>query len=107
MNAAMIDGSFSERFEANRRYVVDEKGCIQCRFTDAGYFLQHWGVHFRTNRGMCGKPEISKEPCKTRTGEMLHVWYWRYAEVDAAQYAKLSPRQTDIETNRQKKRGDK
>lgn len=95
INAAIIDGSFAERFEDRYEYVVDEKGCITCTFTDAGYFLQNWGVHFRTNRGLSGRPEYSKEPCKAPSGGMLHVHYWRYAEVPAADYATLPPRGAD------------
>lgn len=92
LNAAKMDGSFSDKFEQRVQFVVDPKGCIECTFPDAAYFLFNWGVHFRTGYGMCGKDEFSQEPVKTRDGKHLHVWYWRYSEVPKAEYAKLPER---------------
>lgn len=103
LNAAIVDGSFSDKYEDRRRYVVDPKGCIQCTFDDATYFLFNWGVHFRTKYGMCGKDEHSREPVKTPEGQTLHVWYWRYAEVPAHEYNKLPERVVDKSTRRGKK----
>lgn len=92
LNAAKVDGSFSEKFEHRRQYVVDPKGCIECTFHDAGYFLFNWGVHFRTGYGLCGKDEHSREPVKAPNGQTMHIWYWRYAEVPVKEYEKLDPR---------------
>lgn len=102
-NAARVRGSFSTEFEQMIEYPVDEKGCIECTFSDAGYFLFNWGIHHKTNRGMCNKRELSTEPCKAPNGNMLHVHYWRYSEVDAADYEALEPRKKDDT----KKRGSK
>lgn len=92
LNSAMVDGSFSEKFEDIREFEVDSKGCISCMFDDAGYFLFNWGVHHKTNRGMCGKQEYSTEPVGAPNGNKLHVHYWRYSEVDADDYKKLPKR---------------
>ena len=61
INQAKVDGSYPDRFEESREYEVDEKGCITCHFDDAGYFLFNWGIHHKTNRGMCSKPEYSTD----------------------------------------------
>lgn len=91
-NIAKLDGSYAERYEDRIEYEVDEKGCITCTFTDAGHFLNLWGVHGRTNRTMTTKPEHSEEPCDCPGGGKKHVWYWRYKEVTAAEYEKLPRR---------------
>jgi hypothetical protein len=103
MNAAIVDGSFSERFERRIPYVVDNKGCIRCTYVDAGYFLFNWGVHYKTGFGICGKSEYSEEPVKTPGGQHLHVHYWRYAEAPKEFYDKLPERKIEPET--QVKRG--
>lgn len=95
LNAARMDGSFAEKFEQRVEYVVDPKGCIECTFNDATYFLFNWGVHFRTGYGMCGKDQHSQEPVKSPNGQTLHVWYWRYTEVPADRYEKLPERVAD------------
>lgn len=94
-NAAMVRGSFEDEYEVKNEYVVDDKGCIECSFTDAGYFLFNWGIHHKTNRGMCDKRELSTEPCKAPSGNMMHVHYWRYSEVDHIDYEALPPRTVD------------
>jgi len=99
INAAMLDGSFSEKFEMRTKYLIDSKGCIQCTFSDAGYFLYNWGVHHKTNRGITTRPELSAEPYDTPEGK-LHVWYWRYSEVDAEDYLKLPDRVVGLSRKR-------
>lgn len=103
INAAMVDGSYSEKFEDIREFEVDSKGCISCTFEDAGYFLFNWGIHHKTNRGMCGKQEYSAEPVPSPSGDKLHVHYWRYSEVDVDDYQQLPLR----EAPKRKKRGVK
>ena len=103
INQAKVDGSYPDRFEESREYEVDEKGCITCHFDDAGYFLFNWGIHHKTNRGMCSKPEYSTEPVLSPSGDKLHVHYWRYSEVDADDYRQLPNR----EAPKRKKRGVK
>lgn len=92
INRAMVDGSYSKKYEDNRSYTIDEKGCISCSFSDAVYFLKHWGIHGKTRTGITYHPEHSQEPCIAPNGQKLHVWYWRFAEVDNAEYAKLGKR---------------
>lgn len=89
MSRAKIDGSYSERFEDRFAYPVDNKGCAKCGFTPAGYFLNAYGVHSLTGYAMCRKSELSSGPSKAPNGQMLHVHYWRYKEMDAAMYAAL------------------
>ena len=101
-NRAKIRGSFEAEYEYAVEYVVDDKGCIECSFSDAGYFLFNWGVHHKTNLGMTTKREQSEEPCKAPNGNMLHVWYWRYSEVDREDYEKLPSRK---QAEKIKKRG--
>ena len=104
LNAAMADGSFSSRFEMKRQYIVDEKGCIECVFEDAVEFLRDYGVHSVTGFALPhGKPEHSQDPAKAPDGSMLHIWYWRYREMDNHQYSQL--KKVKPEDNPQLKRG--
>lgn len=105
LNSAIVDGSFSERFEDRHQYAVDPKGCIECTFHDAAYFLFNWGVHYKTGYGMCGKDEHSREPVKAPDGQTLHVWYWRYAEVPRAAYETLADRVVSTEAAAEPPRG--
>jgi len=102
LNSAIVDGSFAERYEKRRNYAVDSKGCIKCSFTDAGYFLFNWGVHYKTGRPLMAKAPHSTEPHKAPNGDMLHLHYYRYAEVPAAEYPKLPDR---VAAKQPKKRG--
>lgn len=91
-------GEFSKRFERNREYTVDSKGCITCAFSDAMYFLSQWGVHAETGYPLTMKPEkndineISGKPVDAPNGSKLHVWYWRYKEITPEEYKKLPKR---------------
>jgi len=89
MSRAKVDGSYKDRFENRYRYTVDDKGCVECGFTAAGYFLNVYGVHAITGYSLTTKPVHSTEPSKAPNGQMLHVWYWRYSETDAAMYDAL------------------
>jgi hypothetical protein len=89
LNLAMLDGSYAKRFEKHVPYTIDEKGCIECSFTDAGYFLIHHGIHGKTERTMNTKEEHSTEPVDAPNGSKIHVWYWRFMEVDAEDYKNL------------------
>lgn len=89
LNAAKMDGSYEERFEEVEQYVVDEKGCISVPFNTAGYWLTNNGIHGRTRKGICRRPEHSTEPVNAPNGQKLHVWYWRFAEMDNEMYAAL------------------
>jgi len=89
ISRSMVDGSFSERFEDVSTYTVDDKGCIECGFSAAMHFLSIYGVHPITRHGLSTKPELSGEPSRSPSGAMLHVHYWRYKEMRAADYAAL------------------
>ena len=104
MSAARRDGTFEEKYIRKNDYLVDEKGCIQCPYADASYFLMNYGMDFRTRKGICRKREVSVEPRKLRDGSYKHIWYWRFAEVPAGEYAKLPERKQEDE-EKTKKRG--
>jgi len=89
LSRAKVDGSFEQKFQDHFRYELDEKGCATCGFTAAAYFLNVYGVHCVTGRGMTTKPELSSGPSKAPNGQMLHVHYWRYKEAPAHLYADL------------------
>jgi hypothetical protein len=102
-NTAMITGRYHEEFEEKVPYEVDEKGCIECSFTDAGHFLEQWGIHPNGHQ-ITRKPEHSTEPVRTsEDGQKLHVWYHRYKEMTKESYAKLPPRKPSKEPKREKK----
>jgi hypothetical protein len=89
MSTAIQDGSYDERFIAVKRFHVDKKGCIECNFEDAVYFLNVWGLHSVTGRAMTRKLETSREPVNAPNGQQLHCHYWRFREVTKEQYASL------------------
>ena len=100
-NVAILDGSYAEKFEIRTEYIVDEKGCIECSFTDAGYFLRRWGVHPKSNRTMITYPETSREPVdypNGEPGEKRHCHYWRYKEMSKDAYEKLPTRVAEQRT---------
>ncbi len=124
ISAAKTDGSYDEKYVRELQYVVDEKGCITCPFDSAGYFIRRWGVHPETNRPVFvkkekleidpksehyqevfehqrPKPEISSNLATAPNGMKLHVWYWRYKEIDKETYAKLPK----LDIIKEKKRG--
>ncbi len=57
-------GDFDRTFMQTRRYEIDDKGCIECTYEDAGWFLQEFGKHFETGIAICGRRELSGGPCK-------------------------------------------
>lgn len=92
-NIAMMDGSYEDKFENRIEYVIDEKGCIECSFTDAVHFLHLWGVHLRSGRTMTTKNELSTEPHDAPGDRKLHVHYWRYMEQTKESYDALPLRE--------------
>ncbi|MCP4548681.1 MAG: hypothetical protein GY835_19665 [bacterium] len=91
-NLAIIDGSYEELFEDHRPYVVDDKGCIQCSFTDAGHFLNLWGVHAKTNRAMVPHKKKSPEPVDHPDGGQQFEYNWLYKEMTKDMYEALPKR---------------
>ena len=98
ISRSKVDGSYSKRFEDRYDYVVDDKGCVECGFTAASYFLNVYGVHAVTKYSLTTKPELSGGPSKAPDGQMLHVHYWRYKEMNAAMYEALPKlKKADVE----------
>jgi hypothetical protein len=89
INSSMVDGSYDDRFVDSRKFKIDSKGCIECSFTDAGYFISVYGVHPRTGYSLNRHRKTSEEPCECPNGQNLHVHYWRYKEMDKESYAAL------------------
>ncbi len=101
INRSKIDGSFDRKFVKRIEFKVDKKGCIECGFESAVYFLNNYGVHAKTNYGMPhGKPQTNEKfvnkgrpevggLSSAPNGQKIHVWYWRYKEMDAADYKAL------------------
>jgi hypothetical protein len=82
-------GTFEKQFIEVRKFEVDEKGCIDCGYNDAVFFLTEFGVHFETHAAICGRREVGGSPSKCPDGGMKHVRYWRYEEVPPNVYDKL------------------
>ena len=83
-------GRYEQERYTFRDYVVDEKGCIIVTAEDAEWFMKCFGVH-----SVSGAPisyhyqETSESPVKRPDGSMKTVWYWRYQELERAQYDAL------------------
>lgn len=91
-NASIAAGTEKEDFYNCTEFVVDEKGCIECEFDDAMYFLNVYGIHSRSKRAL--NPQYTKaksrEPVVDRNdGQSKYIHYHRHMEVDARQYAAL------------------
>jgi len=82
-------GTYEQKFHTYKYFTVDEKGCIECTFHDAIYFLNLWGIHFSTGMRLTSKEEHSTEPVECPDGQERHVWYWRYKECPNDIYNKL------------------
>lgn len=76
-----ISGEYDKMFVSYNEYVVDKKGCIECTFEDAGFFLMDHGIHYETGFAICGRKEMTRDPCKAPNGQMLHIHNWLYQEV--------------------------
>lgn len=103
LSADILTGTYDGKWIKKVNYPVDEKGCITCTFRDAVYFLNTRGVHYKKRKpiGSSIHPEYSTEPVRAPDGNMLHVHYWLYTEVDKKAYAKLPA----IEKRKSPKRG--
>jgi hypothetical protein len=97
-------GEYEEMFVYYNEYTVDEKGCIEAMFEDAGYFLGNYGVHYETNFAICGRKEFTRDPCKAPDGQKLHIHYWRFKEMPPEVYETLPRLERPTEP---KKRGRK
>ena len=92
-NAAIMDGTYEEKFMDRIEYTVDKKGCCEMPFSDAMYYLSNYGIHGKSGRALCGKPQTSRDPCesperdKDGNPKMKLIWYHRCAELDRDDYA--------------------
>jgi hypothetical protein len=92
LSRAKKDGSYYRRYERKKEFKLDSKCCFECEYDDAVYFLNNWGYNKKTDTAVTKKPEYSYEPVDLRDpskGMKKHVRYWRYAEMDASDYAKF------------------
>lgn len=90
-NTAVLNGTWKQDFERFEEYTVDRKGCITTSAADAElYFLTHFGIHGTTGARMSFHPERSgPKVTDPVTGETKMICYWRFKEVDKAQYDAL------------------
>jgi hypothetical protein len=86
-------GTYNGKYVITRKYELDDRGCFECGYEDAGYFLSEFGVSFESNPKMAlaanGRRELSGGPCKAPDGTLKHVWYWRYEEAPPWYYVNL------------------
>jgi len=81
-NDMMRRGTWEKIFVTKRDFIIDNKGCIECTYEDAAWLLQEHGVNYAdTSAAICGRREMSSQPCKAPGGGMKHIWYWRYWEA--------------------------
>jgi len=97
VNAMKRQGSFEKRYIEKREFVIDEKGCIECGYEDAGWLLSTHGIHYESREGLGGHRELSSGPSKAPDGSLRHIHYWRYAEAPPWVYDKL-PNLTETKT---------
>lgn len=82
-------GTFEKNYIEKHEFKVDNKGCIECEYEHAAWFLSTYGIHYETRAALGGHREFSSEPCKSPSGGMLHVHYWRYEEAPPWVYETL------------------
>jgi hypothetical protein len=82
-------GTFEKMFIELREFVVDDKGCIDCSYDDAAWFLTEFGTHYNSGVALCGRRELSSGPCKAPDGSERHIRYWRFSEAPQEVYEQL------------------
>lgn len=84
-------GDFERRYIVRRKYDLDEKGCFEAGYEDAGWFLSTYGIHFDSKIALPtnGRRELSASPCRAPDGSMKYIWYWRYEEAPPWVYDEL------------------
>jgi hypothetical protein len=87
INQMKMDGTYEKKYVKETPYKIDKKGCISCMFEDAVSLLNRFGVHGKSGVPISHhKKSHSAEPAKTPDGQMKHVHYHRYKEVDKEMY---------------------
>jgi hypothetical protein len=86
----IMNGEWEKKWIKHTPYKVDKKGCIRCEFKDAAHFLLTMGVHGKSGNALCQhvKPHTD-DPAPAPNGQLLHKHYYRFKEVDAAEYDAL------------------
>ena len=84
-------GTFESQFVITRRFDLDERGCFEASYEDAGAFLATYGIHFQTKTALPtnGHRELSGGQCVAPDGSLKHIWNWRYEEAPPWIYEKL------------------
>ena len=62
-------------------YTVDSDGCIECGFTDAGYLLRSFGIHYSTGVALTSKREKSRSETVRPDGTKAQRHNWRCKEA--------------------------
>ena len=113
-NPYLRDGTYERKFMNVREYTVDERGCIECDYRSAAFFISQYGVHYDPKGGaVCRRKELSGGTCRVMgpdgapiplldgNGNQMvdangnprfvekYVWYWRYKEVPPWDYENL------------------
>lgn len=85
-------GVFEQKFIEKREFVVDEKGCIDCSYEDAAWFISEYGVSYKDpTQALCGRREETRDECRAPDGSMRKIKYWRFYEVPPDIYETLEP----------------
>lgn len=91
-NVSLMNGTYDEEYNDYRKFVVDKKGCIECTFDDAVYFLNTKGVHFFSGKSLAGESRDSVAPMTAPNGQELKKQNWLYREVTSEAYKNLKNR---------------
>jgi hypothetical protein len=109
LSAMKKTGEYDEKFTRTQRFKIDNKGCVTVPFEAAGSMLNLHGIHGKTRKPLTTKDEHSREPVEVPgSSDKLHVWYWRFFEVDDEMWEAL-PDLTEAKNNNKgtQKRGTK
>ena len=84
-------GRYRREFVVEKKFDLDDKGCIDCSFGEAVYFLTQNGIHFRDKTRITKLDEFSRNPVKEGMQQEIHKWNWRFEEAPPNEHAKLEP----------------
>lgn len=83
-------GVYDQKWTDTREFKLDKKGCFKCTYHDAVYFLRTYGINERSGTPISyHTTPHTGDPVKAPNGDMIHVWYHRYSEVDNEMYQAL------------------
>lgn len=100
-----------DKLYRKKRFVVDEKGCIEAGYVDASALLTKFGTHYKSGLSICGKREFSRQRFTDDHDKVIYrnIWYWRFYEVSPTDYENLPVLTTgeDTKVTTRKKPGPK